>query len=173
MERSEDINNESTKQKLTLGIDKKVIEKAKAAGVNISAITEQMLKATTYQPNDGNTRDDVVRAYQGIFDVIQSRLSKYGREELIITVGEEESRKVFLDSGCGLLLWDDHDKKTIDVEPSVDSVLNILYKPMRIIENLFVTLTKEAEYNKEKISELKFALRLFKALSDDEEEDKK
>jgi hypothetical protein len=44
-----------------------------------------------------------------------------------------------------------------------------LYKPNRIIENLLVALTEEEEYNnKEKISEVKFALRLVKALSNDE-----
>ncbi len=44
---------------------------------------------------------------------------------------------------------------------------------MRILENLFVALTEYAEENKEKIAELKFALRLVKALSDDEGEHKK
>jgi hypothetical protein len=164
---------ESSKQKLTLGIDRKVIEKAKAAGINISAITEQMLTAHTYEPNDGNTRDDVVRAYQAIFDVIKSRLSKYDSFDLQITVGEEKSRKVFLHSGYGLLLWDDHGKEMADADPSVDSILDILYKPTKILEEFIVSITGLAEENKEKLAELKFALRLVKALSDDEGEDKK
>jgi hypothetical protein len=172
MQISRDIDKEPPKQKLTLGIDANVIEKAKAAGINISSITEQVLKALTYQPNEGNTRDDVVRAYKTILDIIQLCLCKYDRFDLQITVGEMESSKVFLHSGYGLMLWDDHAKQMIDDPVSVDRVLGILYGPMRILENLFVALTEYAEENKEKLAELKFALRLVKALSDDEREDK-
>ena len=169
MQRSEDINKESTKQKLTLGIDKNVIERAKVAGINISAITEQVLKAKTY--NDESTRDDVVRAYQTLFEMAQSLMSKYGGLDFQICVGEKELRKVLLDSEYGLLLVNDHDM--IDDNSSVDRVLELLYDPLKILENLIVSLTRRAEENKEKLAELKFALRLVKALSDDEGEHKK
>jgi hypothetical protein len=164
MQRSEDINKESTKQKLTLGIDKNVIERAKVAGINISAITEQVLKAKTY--NDESTRDDVVRAYQTLFEMAQSCMSKYGGSDFQICVGEKQLTKVLLDSEYGLLLVNDHDM--IDDNSSVDRVLELLYDPLKILENLIVSLTRRAEENKEKLAELKFALRLVKGLSDDE-----
>ena len=61
----------------------------------------------------------------------------------------------------------------IKVEPdvSVEAVLDYLYEPMKILENAIAVLTELAEANKEKIAELKVALRLIKALSDDEEEE--
>jgi hypothetical protein len=170
--RESETYKESSKQKLTLGIDRNVIEKAKAAGINISAITEQVLTTLTYQPNDGNTRKDVVRAYESLFEKTKSHMAEYDRWDLQITVGQVESRIVFLHSLYGLLLWDDHDKTMIEDPASVDSVLGLLYKPTRILENLFIALTEYAEENKEKISELKFALRLVKALSNDEGEHK-
>jgi hypothetical protein len=174
MQTNQDVNKESSKQKLTLAIDRNVIEKAKAAGINISSITEQVLKAMTYQPNEGNTRDDVVRAYQAILDEARSVMSKHIGGEFQITVGKVKSKIVFLNSAYGLILWNGRTKDTIDAKPSVDRVLGLLYKPNRIIENLLVALTEEEEYNnKEKISEVKFALRLVKALSDDGEDDKK
>lgn len=172
MQISRDIDKESSKQKLMLGIDKNVIQKAKEAGINISSITEQVLKTITYQPNDGNTPDDVVRAYEALFEIARSRMCIYDRYELQICVGEKDSRKVFLHSGYGLMLWDDHTKKMIEDPASVDSVLGLLYEPMRILANLVVALTELAQQNKEKIAELKFALRLVKALSNDEGEHK-
>ena len=40
------------KHKLTLGLSKEVIDKAKAAGINISRLTENLLIVPTYQhPN--------------------------------------------------------------------------------------------------------------------------
>jgi hypothetical protein len=50
MQRSKsDINKEILKHKLTHGIDKDVIEKAKAAGINISSIAENLLKTMIYE----------------------------------------------------------------------------------------------------------------------------
>jgi hypothetical protein len=52
------------KQRLTFDIiNKNVIQRAKAAGINVSAVTEYLLKAITHQPDNGNTRDDLVRVY--------------------------------------------------------------------------------------------------------------
>jgi hypothetical protein len=160
----------STKQNLTLSIDKKVIEKAILLEKNISAITEQVLKAITYDPYEENSRYDLVRAYEAILEEARSLMIKHGEAELQITVGKVGSKILFLNRAYGLILWDEHTGDTIDAEPSVDRVLGLLYEPMEILENLIRTLTLIAEYNKKKISELKFALRLVKALSDDEGE---
>ena len=168
MQSTESEAKESAKQKLTLGIDRNVIEKAKAAGINISAMTENVLRTITYQRNEGNTLADVVRAYQALFEIAQSKMSEYNGYELQICVGEDDSRKVYLDGGYGLLFWDH--KNNIHDQTSVADVLHILYDATKILENLFVALTELAEENKEKISKLKFALRLVKALSDDEGE---
>jgi post-segregation antitoxin (ccd killing protein) len=47
--------DKTEKQKLTLGIESGIIDKAKAAGINISAITEHLLRSITYDPK-GDTR---------------------------------------------------------------------------------------------------------------------
>jgi len=71
MQKSKDI----LEHNVTLGIDKDVIEKAKAAGINISSIAENLLKTMTYElknddednNNNGNTRHDIARAYEALF----------------------------------------------------------------------------------------------------------
>ena len=78
MKRSKSIiTEEPLKEKLTLDIDKNVIQRAKAAGINVSAVTEYLLNAITHQPNYGNTRDDLVRVYEVLFCNAWSLLAKY------------------------------------------------------------------------------------------------
>jgi len=49
-------------------------------------------------------------------------------------------------------------------------VLDVLYEPMKIIENIIISLTYAAETNEWKLDELKSALQLVKTLSDEVEE---
>lgn len=168
-----------TKQKLTLGISKAVIDKAKSAGINISEITEQLLTAMTFSPK-GNTRDDVVAAYKVFFDAIQVLLAKYGAE---VQVG----RIILDDPHSGIdEEWDVHlGRKTLYKESfdrgipiykevsNVEDVLDFLSSPKEILENLIKQLTAAAEENQRKLAELDFARRLIKTLDDEGGEQKK
>lgn len=174
------ISKESTKQKLTLGIDKNVIEKAKAAGINISAITENLLKAMTYEPkNDENTTYDVARAYEALLNEAWSLLSKYdltGSFDVNVGQWEYDMEKqagtiICFNSHMGLAICYDVPGRPIqEPDVSVDKVLEALYDPMKILENLIAALTRAAESNKALITELKLAMRIVKALSNNEEE---
>jgi post-segregation antitoxin (ccd killing protein) len=80
MKRSKSIvtKEEPPKQKLTLDIiNKNVIQRAKAAGINVSAVTEYLLNAITHKSNNGNTRDNLVRVYEVLFSNAWSLLAKY------------------------------------------------------------------------------------------------
>jgi hypothetical protein len=179
-----DISKESTKQKLTLGIDKNVIEKAKAAGINISAITENLLKTMTYEPtndDNGNTRHDVARAYEALFREAWLLLSKYeqiGSYDVDVGVWQYDWEKdaktvICFNSHMGLAICYDVPGRPIkEPDISVDKVLEAIseYGLEKILENLIVALTKAAESNKWAITELKFAMRIVKALSYNEEE---
>lgn len=68
--------DKTEKQKLTLGIERGIIDKAKAAGINISAITEHLLRSITYDPK-GDTTEDVANAYQALFNATWPLLDKY------------------------------------------------------------------------------------------------
>lgn len=157
------------KQKLTLGISKDVIEKAKATGINISSITEQVLKAITYDPKK-NTEEDLAKAYEVFFDAIKPVLKKYGA---LVKVGEyyegnpnegdfwhntiELSYKNLIESR------DDTDDSGI---VQVFDVISHLFKPTKILENLLEALISAAEKNKEKMKEFEVALRIIDALTE-------
>jgi post-segregation antitoxin (ccd killing protein) len=171
---------ELPKQKLTLGIiNKNVIQRAKAAGINVSAVTEYLLNAITHQSNNGNTRDDLVRVYEVLFSNAWALLAKYDQiGGYDIDVGEygydaeKQLKKVIcFDTLMGLsICYEDHGNP-IEADIPVDRVLDGLYEPMKIIENVIISLTYAAETNKEKLAELKSALQIVKTLSDEDEEE--
>jgi post-segregation antitoxin (ccd killing protein) len=175
------ITKELPKQKLTLDIiNKNVIQRAKAAGINVSAVTEYLLNAITHKSNDnGNTRDDLVRVYEVLFSNAWSLLAKYDHMGgYDIDVGEygydveKRLKKVIcFDTLMGLsICYEDHGNP-IEADIPVDRVLNVLYEPIKIIENIIISLTYAAETNKEKLAELKSALQLVKASSDEGQEE--
>ena len=76
METPKIAKDKTEKQKLTLGIDRGIIDRAKVAGINISAITEHLLRSITYEPK-GDTTETVVKAYQALFDAMWPLVDKY------------------------------------------------------------------------------------------------
>jgi post-segregation antitoxin (ccd killing protein) len=181
MKRSKSIiTKELPKQKLTLGIiNKNVIQRAKAAGINVSAVTEYLLNAITHKSNNGNTRDDLVRVYEVLFSNAWSLLAKYDQiGGYDIDVGEygydaeKRLKKVIcFDTLMGLsICYEDHGNP-IEADIPVDKVLDVLYEPTKIIENIIISLTYAAETNKWKLNELKSALQLVKDLSNEEQEE--
>lgn len=165
------------KQKLTLGLSRTIIEKAKAAGINISAATEQLLLAITYEPN-GNTKDDVVKAYEVLFNGIRPLLIKYDTRIIVgrcISYTDSDLTEVSsYDTICleeaGLIYYDESSDPKIawPNSTSVSKVLPYLFKPFKILENLVLELTRAAEINRDKIKELNLALRFVRALSEED-----
>jgi post-segregation antitoxin (ccd killing protein) len=188
MQKSKDI----LEHNVTLGIDKDVIEKAKAAGINISSIAENLLKTMTYElkndedNNNGNTRHDVARAYEALFREAWLLLSKYEQiGSYDVKVGnwqydweKKTSTIICFNSHMGLAICYDVPGRPIQ-EPdiSVEKVLEAIneYGLEKILENLLVALTHAAETNKLIITEIKFASqvlnKLLNMLSNKEEEE--
>ena len=146
-------------------------DKPKSINITISEITEQFLKIITYQVNHWNTRKDKVRAYEELLNSILFFSIKYSNEEFQIDVGEVEGLKKIRISHMRLSVWDINYPDRVEPDVSVEAVLDYLYEPMKILENVIEVLTELAGANKEKIAELKVAQRLIKALSDDDEQE--
>jgi post-segregation antitoxin (ccd killing protein) len=163
------------KQKLTLGLSRDVIERSKAAGINISSITEQLLKAITYEPSDGNTYDDVARAYAALFTTMSGILRKYRTfvEVSRFYSPDTNSEHIIILDQYNKLQEIGHEYSRSDV--TVEEGVRYFHEPSRILGNLLLVLIREAEHNKKRITELKFALRFVKLLSeeDNDKENKK
>ncbi len=166
------------KQKLTLALDKNVIDKAKEDGINISAITEQLLSALTFE-SAGNTKNDLVKAYERFFTSIQTVLDKYNAAVLVgkftvtertvpaLTPSPVTEYTIVLDNK-NLRLWVDYveEPEIIEVKDEIEN----LFSPTEILENLIHALITAAERNADTIREMNFALRFLKTLTSDEEQ---
>jgi hypothetical protein len=103
----------------------------------LSAVTEQVLKALTYEPV-GYSNDHVVEAYDKLFKSMLPILDKYGTT---VTVGCHTGAE-YADRGCvGYIYLDNHGKLSIclesddnDADPSISitEALPFLYDPPRI-----------------------------------------
>jgi hypothetical protein len=128
-------------------------EKPKPIDITISEITEKFLKIITYQVNHWNTRKDKVRAYEELLNNVLFFSMKYSEEEFQIDVGEVVGlKKIRLHSNMWISVWDVNDADKVEPDVSVEAVLDYLYEPMNILENVIAVLTELAGANKRKLA---------------------
>jgi post-segregation antitoxin (ccd killing protein) len=65
----------SNKTKLTLSLDKDIIQRAKSEGINISEITEKLLASITSTTNSKSYKEEVFRAMED-YDIAVQNLRK-------------------------------------------------------------------------------------------------
>ena len=164
-----DPSKREKKKNLTLGLSKEVIDKAKAAGINISEITEELLNAVTYNPSEGSTWIGVERAYDELFDTMKPLLSKY---DISIEVGREEFYKSQKKVIGTIMITKEN---LIEVVKNMDGIedsspiyvgdaFHSLYEPEKILENLITSLISRVEKNNERVKELDVALHFVQGL---------
>jgi hypothetical protein len=181
------LKEDTKKQKLTLAIDKSVIEKAKSEGINISNLTEEILTAVTSNISEYD-QNNLVKMYESYFNTLKPYLEKYGIEiEVGNTFGKfGEIRTpvpINLDhSGLSYAKYPNDDlttsmfaaslftkSKVTIITPNVVDVLNKLHDPTKILQIFLEKIIDASKKNKEKIQQFKFALGMVKALSEGDE----
>ena len=114
-----------------------------------------------------------------MFSKAWSLLSKYdhigGYDIDVYEYGYREEKRLKKIICFGTLMrvsicYEDH-CNLIESDIQVDGVLEVLYEPMKIIENIIISLTYAARTNKEKLADLELALGLVKTSFEEEEEE--
>ena len=159
------------KVKLTLSVDKQVVEAAKKLGLNLSDVTENILRGFSFRPRHSD-KEELVEKYQNLFDAMKPLLREFGAS---VSVGKDVAYymgakghsepfdvEIILLSN-GRFFIDELDHVVNDVS---DLNINSLHRPKKILENLIVELSKGADRRKEKIREIEMARRIIEALSD-------
>jgi hypothetical protein len=157
------------KQKLTLSVDREVVDKAKNLGINISEITEKVLTGyTSAEKPDGSLHE----AYKKLFDSILPLLKEFECDVQIATswdyfndgtpvpIGE-----VHLTSDGSFLVEDfpssqqyySYDIKKINADEFLS--------PKKILSNLVNELARSQETRKAKMDEILMAKRIVEAMS--------
>ena len=155
------------KQKLTLTVDSEVIEKAKSIGINISEITEGILRGFSFTPSDLDNKA-LLDKYLELFETMKPKLKEY---HTFVKVGElqnynddafEGTSDLFLNPDGEFFVpyyidpYSHPDPKQID--PSDFS------KPSTILKN-FIDSLASSENRKKQITELEMAKRIIEAIA--------
>ena len=170
-------SSNETKQKLTLTISKDVIERVRDTGINISAITEEFLKAVTYE-YFSLASHDMHLAYLDLFKAIKPVVDLYNLEvEVGRTASTDDSRhKTFVPlflsyrvepPALWTTMW--RNNQTMWTISSVGQELDNLYSPRVILENLIEAVIKLSQNDEVKVQQLKIGLRLTNAVFATEE----
>ena len=163
------------KEKLTLSVDKEVVEKAKSLGINISEFTEGLLDGyASAQRPVGSIHD----AYKDMFDSIQPLLKEF---DCIVKVSESwievedaegMTERIAIEdeaylTGSGLFLI----KSNVAPEDYYINDIKRIHPedflaPKKIIINLLDEIAKSQEKRKVKMDEILMAKRIIDAMSE-------
>ena len=175
---------ESEKKKLTLTVDQAIVEKAKELDINISEITEKILRAFTTSSGTAD-KEKLYKNYRELFRLMLPLLKKFrvnvqvGTEE----VWEEEPEelepiygdegeivdydpgppsdvfRIYLESNGTL----SHDREGIkDIK---DIEINLLYTPQQIVDGFLSSILRGVEYRKNQFKEIEMAKTIIDAIT--------
>jgi hypothetical protein len=118
-----------------------------------------------------------VEAYTAFYEVIKDILRKYGASVTVFSI-EEENRNIVLYAGGfeeEIINLEKKEKYRNPIEDwrAVRLLDTLLENPIEFFDKLVEALIEAAEENKEQIAKLQFALKLVKALSEEEKGDNK
>lgn len=160
------------KEKLTLSVDKEVVEKAKNLGINISEITERVLKGyTSAEKPVGSTHD----AYKDLFDSIMPLLKEFDckvkvAESWFVVDDEQrfgpEDETYLTQYGTFFIIaspsgGEDYYVSDIKKIPTQDFL-----PPEKILSNLVDEMAKSQGKRKEKMDGILMAKRIIDAMSE-------
>jgi hypothetical protein len=159
------------KEKLTLSVDKEVVEKAKRLGINISDITEKVLTGyTSAEKPEGNIHD----AYKQLFDSILLLLKEFDCRVKIaeswFDLGEEAGRvaedETYLTPYGTFFIKDFTQSENYYISDIKRIPAEEFLTPEKILSNLVNEMAKGQEKRKEKMDEILMAKRIVDAMSE-------
>jgi len=179
------MTEEVKKQKLTLNVDNDIIKKAKDQNVNISQLTEKMLRLETATSKTENN-EKRYKAYQELFDKMLPLLRKFKvqTEVGVIIIDHDPSEdpewtpefgpdnEVLNDDPIpsewynifllpdGKLMHDACGEIKIRDEP-----VGAYHRPLDIIDNLLEAIQENADYHKDQFKEIEMAKTIIDAIT--------
>lgn len=166
------MSEESGKRKLTLSVDEKVIEKAKDLGLNLSEVTESVLRSFAFKPSEAD-REEEYRKYEELFDSMKPLLQEYDTSAKVGRVPQEPVEiqgERYPVSDVDLLLGADGRIWMTEFESFAKGIRDFelwhFLSPKEILANFVSSLSEAKERRKEKLGELEMAKRIIDAISE-------
>lgn len=156
---------ESVKKKLTLSVDEKVIEKAKDLGINLSEVTEGILRGFAFKPDESDKKAEY-RQYQELFKVMVPLLQEYSTGVKVAVrvpdVDETNYATVEYYLTQDGRIWIDEVETYVDMEKVP---IWMYLEPKEILSNFLETLSRAKERRKDRLAELELAKRIVEAMT--------
>ncbi len=158
--------SEPKKQKLTLSVDKEVVDRAKVLGLNLSDITEKVLRGFAFSPKEGSNAR-VYEKYKELFAIMKPLLVDYGTSVEVANYleGPEEVGDI-----VRILFTPDGDFWNEDAEAGFSEIEKIplwaLHEPKQMLANLIKSLSEEKQERRSRLRELEMAKRIILAMSE-------
>lgn len=164
------------KQKLTLTVDAETVEAAHKLGLNISEITERVLRGFTLEP-DGLEKGATKEQYKDLLSTMDPLLQKYRCE---VVVGDcslygdpQQGESVYYSGGGRLYAWEDTGVEDDDGSAQLDmhplELADVLFlRPPQILKNFFTAIESVRARRREEIESIVLAKRLVEALNEQE-----
>ncbi len=163
------------KSKLTLTVDAGTVEKAKRLGINISELTEKVLRGWVFDPHD-ESRDALLDHYKAMFDTMIPLLKEYDVTVHVAdyyitfkdTLGrgkphlETVTEEIFLQPG-GQFWFPEMEVAVRFEELRKETELHFL-DPEEVLQNFIGALEKGKARRHERLESLEVARRLIDAI---------
>jgi len=161
------MSSEKVKRKLTLSVDEEVIEKAKRLGLNLSEITEAVLRGFAFAPNEID-KASLYDKYKELMDAMFPLIREYGVSVTVAKLIVEE--KGFIVAEPEILLCSDGTFYSELTEETLSEIRQIpiyaLLEPKEILSNFIKKLASAEEEKKERVEEIEMAKRVILAITE-------
>ena len=160
-------HTKSGKRKLTLTVDAGTVEKAKRLGLNISEVTENVLRNFTFDPKE-ETRSALRERYQTLFQTMLPMIKEYETSVRVATVYDKPTPRAPGGDPHEVHLQDDGTFWIGDAEVLVtfDDLQDAhFWDPDEILKGFIDSLEKAKEKRRERIEDLELVRRIVEAIS--------
>jgi len=155
------------KTKLTLSVDREVVEKAKKIGINISKITEEVLKGFSFEVNSSLETNALLEKYKELFKVMLPLLKKFNTEVKIGSWIEYTPEPNYIED---IYLTSDGkigppDSSDVSIDKLNAEHVKDFDEPKKILMNFIDVLVRTNEKQKENLRELEISKRIIEVFT--------
>ena len=152
------------KSKLTLTVDAGTVEKAKRLGINISDLTEKVLRGFVFDPKD-ESKPALMDNYKAMFDAMIPLLKEYDTSVCVAASYAADDKyqwqeTVHLQPEGGF--WAEPEEVTLTFDQLTKNT--VFLDPNEILQNFIGSLEKGKAKRRERLESLAVARRLIEAI---------
>ena len=162
---SKPMSPKGKKKNLMLTVDENVVEQAKALGINISDVTEGILRGFVFKPTQSD-KETEYRYYEELFKVMVPLLQEYSTSVKVGLIRQEPGSDLPQDVEYFLTqdgrIWEDFD---FDYCALRDVAIWAYLEPKEILSNFIDALYKAREKRKDRLAELEVVRKMVEAMT--------